>query len=73
MGEILAGYDPWAHPIIQVLANEGPAGLLALAKSHGYQGQEAFVDGCHMCYEARRFLHPHYPEHLAPAHVYTTA
>lgn len=70
LGEILADYDPDVHPIIHVLAQEGPTGLLRLAQSHGYSPAEGYVDGCHLCYEARRFLRPYYPDHLAPAHPY---
>lgn len=70
LDEILAGYDPDAHPIIGVLAQEGPLGLLRLAQRHGYSLAGGYVDGCHLCYQARRFLHRHYPNHLAPAHPY---
>jgi hypothetical protein len=68
--QILADYDPEAHPIIRVLDREGPAGLLRLAQGHGDAPAEGPVDGCHLCYEARRFLRPHYPKILAPAHPY---
>jgi len=67
---ILADYDPDAHPIIRVLAREGPVGLLKLAQRHGYMPTRDYVDGCHMCYETRRFLRPYYPDHLAPAQPY---
>ncbi len=70
---ILAEYDPDAHPIISVLAREGPSGLLKLAQRHGYSPASRYVDGCHLCYEVRRFLRPHYPDHLVPAHPYTDA
>lgn len=36
LDEILAEYDPDAHPLIGVLAREGPSGLLKLAQRHGY-------------------------------------
>jgi len=71
LDEILADYDPDAHPIIRVLAREGPAGLLRLAKRHGYSLAGGYVDGCHLCYQARRLLRRHYPDHLAPARPYT--
>jgi len=67
---ILADYDPDAHPIIRVLAQEGPPGLLRLARRHGYAPEGEPVDGCHLCYQTRRFLRPHYPHHLAPARPY---
>ena len=70
LDEILAAYDPDAHPIIRVLAREGPAGLLRLTKRHGVSLAGGYVDGCHLCYQARRLLRPHYPNHLAPAHPY---
>jgi hypothetical protein len=70
LDQILGDYDPDAHPIIQALADEGPAGLLRLAQRHGYAPAEGTVDGCHLCYETRRFLRPQYPEQLAPAHPY---
>jgi hypothetical protein len=73
LGEILADYDPDAHPIIGVLVQEGPWGLLKLAQRHGYSPARGYVDGCHLCYEVRRFLRPYYPDHLAPAHPYTNA
>jgi hypothetical protein len=70
LDEILADYDPDAHPIIRVLAREGPPGLLRLAQRHGYSPARGYVDGCHLCYQVRRFLRPYYPGHLAPAHPY---
>jgi hypothetical protein len=70
LGQILADYTPDTHPIIRVLAQEGPAGLLRLAQRHGYTPKQGYADGCHLCYEARRFLRPHYPDQLAPAHPY---
>ena len=72
LDEILAEYDPNAHPIIRVLAREGPPGLLRLAQLHGYS-PSGYVDGCHLCYQVRRFLRPYYPDHLAPACPYTDA
>ncbi|RLC66989.1 MAG: hypothetical protein DRI48_03415 [Chloroflexi bacterium] len=76
LNEILADYDPDAHPIVRVLAREGPGGLLRLAQRHGYSSSgdsrdsRSYVDGCHLCYEVRRFLYPHYPDYLAPVHPY---
>ncbi len=70
LSEILAEYDPDAHPIIRLLAQEGPPGLLRLAQRHGYASDEGYMDGCHLCYQARRFLYPHYPDHLAPLRPY---
>ena len=70
LDKILANYNPAAHPIIRVLAREGPSGLLRLAQRHGYSLAEGHVDGCHLCYQMRRFLRSYYPDHLAPAYSY---
>ena len=67
---ILDEYDPHTHPIVGPLVREGPLGLLALAERHGYVSEASYVDACHLCYQVRRFLHPYYPDELAPAHVY---
>ena len=73
LDEVLADYDPDAHPIIGVLASDGPPGLLRMARERGYTPAAGYADGCHMCYEARRFLHPFYPDHLAPGRPYVAA
>jgi hypothetical protein len=70
LGEIVAAYDPTAHPIIEILLSDGPPGLRELARRHGYVSSSGYVDACHLCYEARRFLQPWYPDHLAPSSVY---
>lgn len=70
LASILADYDPGAHPIIRTLVDGGPRQLLELAQGYGYEPESAYVDGCHLCYQARRFLRPHYPDHLGPAHSY---
>lgn len=70
LGQILAEYDPDAHPIIRVLLSDGPRGLLRLARERGCTPAAGYADGCHMCYEARRLLHSFYPGHLAPVQPY---
>jgi len=70
LARILADYDPDAHPIVGVLAREGPAGLLRLAQERGHSLPGGYVDGCHLCYQARSLLQSHYPDHLAPAYTY---
>ena len=71
LDEILASYDPDAHPIIRLLMREGPGGLLKLAEHYGYLPERGWVDGCHLCYQTRRFLRPYYPDLLAPTTPYT--
>lgn len=70
LDKILAEYDPDSHPIVSVLAAEGPIGLMRIAERHGHASSWRYVDGCHLCYQARRFLRPYYPDHLAPSHLY---
>jgi hypothetical protein len=70
LGQILADYDPAAYPILRALADGGPQALLELAQRHGYVPADGHVDGCHLCYEARRFLRPLYPDYLAPVQPY---
>ncbi|MGC9530648.1 MAG: radical SAM protein [Candidatus Bipolaricaulaceae bacterium] len=70
LSDIVAAYDPDSHPIVSVLAREGPSGLLRLARRHGLSPAEGYADGCHLCYQARRLLRPAYPRHLAPARPY---
>ncbi len=70
LSEILTGYTVDSHPIIRVLHQEGPSGLLRIARNRGFRSNDGYVDGCHLCYEARRFLQPLYPDVLAPAAMY---
>jgi hypothetical protein len=68
--EILDRYTVTDHPILGVIAEKGPVGLLRLARSKGYKEKKNFVNECHLCYEMRCFLRPHYPGQLAPQSVY---
>jgi MoaA/NifB/PqqE/SkfB family radical SAM enzyme len=61
----------YAHnPIMDILINKGPVGLLALAEKEGYVTKEGYVSKCHLCYETRKFLQPYYTEFLGPKSVY---
>ena len=68
--KIIEGYNYREHPIIRVLEEEGPLGLYHLAEALQLNPRSAFADECHLCYEMRRLLHRHYPNHLAPAQCY---
>jgi len=72
LSEIIATYDPQAHPILEVVHNEGAVGLARMAIRYGFEPTE-YVDACHLCYEARKVLLDRYPEHLAPAIYYERA
>lgn len=68
--DILRGYNPREHPILAPLLDKGVKGLLDLAVEKGYRPIEGYVHQCHVCFSARRFLRPLYPDILAPAHLY---
>jgi MoaA/NifB/PqqE/SkfB family radical SAM enzyme len=68
--DILQRYDYRSHPIMKIVVEEGPVGLLKEAKEKGYRGIERFSNECHLCYEMRKYLHPHYPQYLTPFSVY---
>jgi len=65
--EIVAGYDPAAHPIIGPLVDGGP---VALVKRYGLPHEDSYVDACHLCYFARDQLRHRFPELLGPPTVY---
>jgi len=65
--EIVANYDPAAHPIIGPLMKGGPA---ALVRHYDLPHEEAYADACHLCYLARDALRPRFSEYLAPDVAY---
>lgn len=67
---ILENYDCSNYPILALVAERGPKGLLELAKEKGYKQIQSFYDECHLCYSIRQFLRPFYPEQLAPINCY---
>jgi hypothetical protein len=67
LAEICAAYNPDTYPVTRELLAGGPA---ELARSHGLPHAESYADACHLCYETRLALRGHYPEILAPDHMY---
>ncbi len=67
LGEICAGYDPEAHPIVGPLLAGGPA---ELARRYALPVRESYADACHLCYEARRALRERFADILAPDQMY---
>ncbi len=65
--EIVATYDPPAHPIVGPLLAGGPADLV---ERYGLPHEEAYVDACHLCYEARVTLRERFPQVLGPGQAY---
>ena len=68
--QILESYNVKEHPILSVIAEEGPVGLLKMAITRGFDKRKAFIDECNLCYEMRRFLRPYHPHHLSPETCY---
>jgi hypothetical protein len=65
--DIVATYDPHAHPIVGPLLAGGP---VALVERYDLPHEEAYVDACHLCYTAREILRERFPEHVGPGQMY---
>jgi len=72
LSEIIRTYSAQTHPILGVLSEEGVTGLARMATKYGFEPTE-YASACHLCYEARKVLLNHYPEHLGPAIWYERA
>jgi hypothetical protein len=67
LAAVVSDYDPDSHPVCGPLLEGGPA---LLARRHGVEPQEEYVDECHFCYSARLALLDRFPQYLAPRQVY---
>jgi len=47
--------------VIASLHDNGMKGLMNRASENGFVPKEAYINGCHLCYEARRFLRNIFP------------
>ncbi len=71
LSKIISKFEPRKHPIIgKVVAKGGVSNLLELAIEKGYKSQNGYADKCHLCFSARNFLRPFYPNILEPSNVY---
>ena len=70
LAEAIAAYDPSRHPIVSLLLAGGPYALARFAAARGFDIAPGYVDACHLCYRAREFLRPHYPDLLGPDEMY---
>ncbi|MFX0022330.1 MAG: radical SAM protein [Candidatus Hermodarchaeota archaeon] len=68
--KIIKNYDINNHPILSIIYEEGPIGLLKIAKENGFQQKKQYANECHLCYELRSFLQEKYPYSLAPKECY---
>jgi len=64
LGSMLRKYDYRNHAVVAALHDNGMRGLMDLASRRGFVPQEAYVNGCHFCYEARKFLRAFIPDAL---------
>lgn len=65
--EIIRSYDNSNHPIIQPLAEGGPA---ALVEKFGLSHEKEYADACHLCYMTRLALRERFPQLLTPNQMY---
>jgi MoaA/NifB/PqqE/SkfB family radical SAM enzyme len=65
--EICEEYDPDAHPVAGPLLAGGPAELV---RRYDLEHDDAYVDACHICYDARLKLRERFPDQLSPDQMY---
>lgn len=70
ISEAIAAYDAHSHPIARHILSGGPYALAQFAAKFGFEIGPGYVDACHLCYRAREFLRPHFPELLGPDEMY---
>jgi hypothetical protein len=59
--KILEEYDYQNDAVIAALYDNGMEGLIDLASNNGFVSEKEYVNGCHLCYEARKFLRGFFP------------
>jgi hypothetical protein len=67
LSDILSKYEPRENPILRVLLEAGPAGLVS---KFGVPHGDKYADACHLCYEARLHLRERFTHILAPDQMY---
>ena len=67
LAELVAAYDPQAHPVVGPLLAGGP---VALVERYDLPHEDGYVDACHLCYTAREMLRERFPEVLGPGQMY---
>lgn len=60
------------NELVRMVYERGPYAYLELAIQHGYQPREGYPQKCNLCWEARKFLRPYFPDTFGPAEIYET-
>jgi len=68
--ELLTQESIAANPLVRIVCDEGPVGLMRLAAARGLTPRIGYVQKCEVCYHARAFLRPHFPHILCPDEIY---
>lgn len=70
--DILENHLKDPNVIVRQLLKNGPAGLALFAQKHGFKPKDSYVQGCQLCFEARRFLCDYFPDILSPLENYNS-
>ncbi len=71
LSQIMSEFNYRKHPIIgKVVAKGGPQNLLEMAIEKGYEPLSGYADKCHVCFSARNYLRPYFPNILEPSNLY---
>ena len=61
-GEIASKQNVLAHPLLAVLQREGVAGMVRMAREHGFVSRGRYTSRCDLCQSAQHWLKPVFPE-----------
>lgn len=67
LSTLVKNFNASAHPIAGPILGGGPA---LLVNEYNVPHDDAYVDACHLCYNARKSLLDRFPEYLAPGQIY---
>lgn len=68
--QIIRRYNTDTHPIVSLIREKGPIGLLDLPEAANFKLEPIYKSLCHMCFDIRKHLRPHYPNELNPDNCY---
>jgi hypothetical protein len=58
------------NELVRMVYERGPYAYLELALERGYTPRSGYPQKCHLCWEVRKFLRPHFPQTFGPAEIY---